>query len=63
MKLRNPIGNKVSLGNGYSYQSITLRGGKYVKLWHHGEVIDRALSVASVKAMARRYAQRELALT
>ncbi len=59
MKIKNPIGPKTSLGNGYYYQRIAMTGNRgYVKVWHHDKVIDRALSVASARAMAKRYAQR-----
>lgn len=59
--IRNPLGKKVSLGNGYAYQRVAItKGGGYVKLWFKGEVIDRATSVTSARAMAKRYAQRSL---
>lgn len=63
--IKNPIGKKKSLGNGYFYQVIRLpvvRGFSkgYVKVWHHDQVIDRALNVTSARAMAKRHAQKGL---
>lgn len=51
-----PIGPKIDIGHGYSYQVVNLtKQSKYVKLWHKGVVIDRALSVASARRMKARY--------
>ena len=65
MRLRNPIGPKVSLGNGYAYQSINIGRTKgfnrgYVKVWLRDRVIDTALSVDSARQKARRHAEKGL---
>jgi len=64
MKIKNPIGPKVSLGNGFYYQRISIpgAGNSYVKLWLRDKVIDRALNVPSARKMARRYAERKALL-
>lgn len=58
MKVKNPIGPKVSLGHGYYYQRITLSGMKgYVKIWYHGEVVDRCMSVSKAREKIKRWLQ------
>jgi len=60
-KIRNPMCEKKPLGNGYYYQSIRLpNNASFVKIWYKGKVIDRALNVTSARAMAKRYAERNM---
>ena len=58
-KIRNPLGPKNSVGNGYFVQSVRLGKDRgYVKIWHHDKVIDTALTVTSAKANVKRRVQR-----
>jgi len=60
-KIKNPLGDRKPIGNGYEYQVVSLGPGRgYVKLWHRGKVIDSALTVSGARAMAKRYATRQL---
>lgn len=63
MKIRNPIGKMVHMGNGYYRQSISMNGGRgYIKVWYKGEVIDRAMSVAAAKAHMRHHMEKNFNL-
>lgn len=57
MKIHNPIGRMISMGNGYFRQSITLGKGRgYIKVWHHGQVIDRAMTIKRAQEIAKKHA-------